>query len=85
MLDPDNLETIQEVSIANPLAVDFRWVDNNYYALITTQLGDIVRINFGNDFTSTGSETFENLGNFGLLSSPLGFRFIRNKTTISLP
>lgn len=72
--DASTINSDQELTgITAPHAVDIKWVDDKYYALVSSDSGDLFRIDFGSDFSLTGSESFDNLGNLGLLASPIGF------------
>lgn len=79
--DPSTLDSQEElVGIAAPLGSSLRWESGEYFGFVSTNGGDLIRLNFGSDFTSPGVAGLVNLGNYGLLSETRAFEMITNGT-----
>ncbi|MEP1791113.1 PKD domain-containing protein, partial [Reichenbachiella sp.] len=76
--DPRTVDSQQTLTgITVPLGVELKWELGNWHGFVSSDAGNFYRIDFGADFTVTGSEVFNNLTNFSLLASNVGFDIIK--------
>ncbi|MEP2510659.1 MAG: PKD domain-containing protein, partial [Reichenbachiella sp.] len=76
--DPRTVDSQQTLTgITVPLGVELKWELGNWHGFVSSDAGNFYRIDFGADFTATGSEVFNDLTNFNLLATNVGFDIIK--------
>ncbi|MFT7156824.1 MAG: PKD repeat protein, partial [Parvicella sp.] len=79
--DLNTLDSVQSFSgILNPYGIELQWEKGNYYGLVSSESGSFYRINLS-DFTISGTESIENLGDFGLLQASTSLDMVNHNDT----
>jgi PKD repeat protein len=76
---PTDISSILPAGIS-PYGIDGNYDNGNYYILIATDGGSIVKNNLGSDLSNSPLIIGENLGNLGVFSSTRKIRLIKDKT-----